>query len=307
MTTQPTISIAMATYNGARFLTKQLDSLLYQTYPPHEIIICDDRSTDETSQILLSYAQKDPRITVIINETNLGFIKNFEKAMVLCQGDLIALADQDDIWLETKLATLVGAMGESSLICSTYTMIDEEDRPLIPTIPLRTRLHLKLFPFAHHRYSFETSLYFNFVTGCTAMFKRELLTKALPIPNEVGYHDWWIATIALHEKGIVYLQDPLIFYRQHTNNHTGTKGWEKQSYAKLQQRRLAWMKQSPLFCDNEKKLIGEAYLYYTDQLTSKYPFKALFLGIKNHRMIWPDSSPLSKIKALFRLFFSKRL
>ena len=93
------ISIAMCTYNGAEFLPAQLQSILTQSRPPDEIIICDDRSTDDTQALLKKFATESPiPIAVHINDHNLGSVKNFERTISLCTGDVIALSDQDDVW-----------------------------------------------------------------------------------------------------------------------------------------------------------------------------------------------------------------
>ena len=92
-------SVALCTYDGARYLTDQLDSFISQVRRPDELIICDDASTDESLDIIMSFAMHAPfPVRIYRNEHNLGFIKNFEKAIQLCDGDIIALADQDDVW-----------------------------------------------------------------------------------------------------------------------------------------------------------------------------------------------------------------
>ena len=101
------ISIALTTYNGEKFLKEQLDSILNQTYSDYELVVCDDCSTDSTRQILKEYEKKDKRINVFLNNNNLGFKNNFEKAISLCTGEYIALSDQDDIWDEKKLEILL--------------------------------------------------------------------------------------------------------------------------------------------------------------------------------------------------------
>src|SRR5690348_14254665 len=107
------ISVAMATYNGARFVTEQLDSIAGQTQLPVEVVICDDRSTDETVSILESFAAKAPfRVTLHRNDEQLGYRLNFKKAVSFCTGDLIAFCDQDDVWHPDKLKTLSAQFGE---------------------------------------------------------------------------------------------------------------------------------------------------------------------------------------------------
>ena len=93
------ISIAMTSYNGEKYIREQLDSILTQTYGNFELIICDDRSKDSTVEIIKDYCIKDSRIKLYVNEKNLGFKKNFEKAISLCKGEYIALSDQDDIYV----------------------------------------------------------------------------------------------------------------------------------------------------------------------------------------------------------------
>src|SRR5262249_24400476 len=98
------ISVAMCTYNGAEFLRAQLQSIITQSRPPDEIVICDDRSTDDTQNLLERFASELPvPIKLHINDQNLGSVKNFERAINLCTGDVIALSDQDDVWRNDKL------------------------------------------------------------------------------------------------------------------------------------------------------------------------------------------------------------
>src|SRR5258708_29962312 len=101
------ISVAMCTYNGARFLAQQLESIVAQTRLPDELVVCDDVSADESPEIIRKFAKNAPfPVRLELNEKNLGSSKNFEKAIGLCRGGLIALADQDDVWKPQKLAVL---------------------------------------------------------------------------------------------------------------------------------------------------------------------------------------------------------
>src|SRR4029077_8380451 len=104
---KPRLSIAMCTYNGARFLPEQLESIAAQTRLPDELVVCDDGSADESAEIVRNFGKNAPfPVRLELNEKNLGATKNFEKAIGLCQGDLISLADQDDVWKPQKLSKL---------------------------------------------------------------------------------------------------------------------------------------------------------------------------------------------------------
>lgn len=302
-----TISIAMATYNGEKFLSKQLDSILAQTHQDFEIIICDDVSTDDTAAILEEYARRDKRIKLFFNTENLGLVKNFEQALSFCSGEYIALADQDDIWLPEKLQVLLSKIGANDLICSAYTIIDENDQKIDVPVSAWRKWRMKLSTSKVPHFSFDTILYHNFVTGCTSLFKASLLKHALPIPKEVTYHDWWLSTLALKYGHIVYLDTPLVLYRQHTNNHTGIRKWTKQTYASIQLPRLSTLYDSPLFSNKEKIAIKEALLFYSDQLHSKMHLKALYFAFKNHQKIWPNSSLASKLKSIVSMLFTNRM
>ena len=123
------VSIALATYNGEKYLREQLDSILSQSIQDFELVACDDCSTDSTLKILNEYAEKDFRVKVFTNEKNLGFKKNFEKAIFLCSGDYIALSDQDDIWTENHLQVLLENIGNNDLVGANAFLCDEKAQP----------------------------------------------------------------------------------------------------------------------------------------------------------------------------------
>lgn len=124
------ISIVMATYNGEKYLREQVDSILAQTYQNFELIVCDDCSTDSTVRILQENEKQDGRIKVFVNEKNLGFKKNFEKAISLCKGEYIALSDQDDIWLPEHLQVLIENIGDKDLIGADSLLVDENNNEM---------------------------------------------------------------------------------------------------------------------------------------------------------------------------------
>lgn len=208
----PLVSIAMCTYNGAKYLEEQLNSLSAQSYSNLEIIIVDDGSTDDTVEILRRYQTLDPRINLYFNETNLGFINNFSKAISLCTGDYIALADQDDIWKKEKIQLFLDSIGDNVLIYSDAMLIDELGNPMAHQL-IRPEHHL-----VDGRCN-KTFLFLNCVSGNTLMFKKELLGEILPIPD-VSYHDVWIAYVASSLGTIKYTDEPMIYYRRHEEQVT---------------------------------------------------------------------------------------
>jgi glycosyltransferase involved in cell wall biosynthesis len=129
---QEQISVALCTYNGERFLARQLASIQQQTRTPDELVVCDDCSTDSTIEILKDFAASAGfPVRIIRNEQNLGFVANFEQAIRLCQGDLIALCDQDDIWYPTRLERSqqeFAAHPEAGLVFSDADVMDDRDQ-----------------------------------------------------------------------------------------------------------------------------------------------------------------------------------
>src|SRR5574341_2231095 len=134
MNSRPRLSVAMCTYNGARFLSTQLESLARQERLPDELVVCDDLSTDATRQVVSAFAAEAPLpVRFVANETNLGSTKNFEKAIGLCSGELIALSDQDDVWDPRKLRLLEQRFTEEpdlGFVFSDAEMVDQDLRPL---------------------------------------------------------------------------------------------------------------------------------------------------------------------------------
>src|ERR1700709_1166359 len=124
------VSIALCTYNGAAYLKEQLDTLVNQTYPNCEIICVDDCSTDNTVEILKQYTHSYPQIKLHINSKNLGYTKNFEKAIGLCSGEYIALCDQDDIWDKNKISIMSLLIGDNMLAYHDSAFVDENGNPL---------------------------------------------------------------------------------------------------------------------------------------------------------------------------------
>lgn len=219
----PRVSIALCTRNGARFLREQLDSLAAQSLPPAEIVACDDASEDVTRGILEEFARQTGfPVRIHANPAALGVARNFERAIGLCSGDLIALADQDDVWHEDKLARLAAALSAPKVqaVFSDAKVVDADLAPLGYGMWQRVRFT----PGEQRRLAqgdgFAVLLKHRIVTGATLAFKSSLRGAALPIPD--GWpHDAWLALIAASQDGLAAIDAPLVAYRQHGTNAVG--------------------------------------------------------------------------------------
>lgn len=210
------ISIAMATYNGELYLASQLDSIVNQTHQNIEIIIVDDCSSDNTVTIIQQYQMQFPWIKLIQNKNNIGIVKTFAIALSLCNGYFIALADQDDVWFSDKLEKLLHNIGNSLLIHSDAILADSNMQIIAKSNVIQANIDCRKTQFVDYLIS-------NNVTGCTTLFSKKLLALALPIPDGFYIHDHYLAIVASFYGHIKFLNEPLIYYRQHNNNSIGAK------------------------------------------------------------------------------------
>ena len=209
----PLISVAMATYDGSPYLTQQLESIFNQTYKNIELIIVDDCSRDNTIQIIQQFQQRYPSITLMQNPVNAGVVKSFEKAIGMCNGEYIALADQDDIWYLNKLQVLIENINDNLLIHSDATLIDQGGTVIAHSHFAAAKTCNKA--------TFVDYLISNNVTGCTCLFPRQLVKLALPFPKYFYSHDHYLALVASFHGKIKLIDEPLVYYRQHANNVIG--------------------------------------------------------------------------------------
>jgi len=205
------ISIALCTYNGEQFLRAQLDSIVAQNIDNWEVVAVDDVSTDGTWDILQTYAAGDDRFKLVRNEKNLGYNENFQKALGLCEGDYIAICDQDDIWHPDKLRCQLEGIGNSYLIYHDSEFIDETGKSMGLKISDKFNFYRGSSP--------EAFLYLNCVSGHSILMKKELVAKALPFPQ--GFHyDQWLAFVAASAGSVDFIGEVLVRYRQHERNTT---------------------------------------------------------------------------------------
>lgn len=204
------ISIAMATYNGEQYIQEQLQSFVDQTLQPDEVIITDDKSTDNTVEIIREFAKKAPfKIEVSINEKNLGYAGNFSAALMKTTGDLVFLSDQDDVWFAEKInhmLDLANSKPEYLIYMNDAELTDGK----LNSVNLTKCGQIKSAGFNDK----------SFVMGCCCAIRRELLDFALPIPQKLKAHDNWLVEIAdgLEQKYIDF--KVLQYYRRHESNES---------------------------------------------------------------------------------------
>ena len=219
------ISIAMCTYNGQQFLQRQLDSFAAQTSPPQELVVCDDGSTDDTLAIVARFAeQAEFPVRIFRNSQNLGPAKNFEQAISLCSGDLIALSDQDDQWYPGKLAEFqrfFERFPEALVAFSDADLIDEYSVPLQKKLWRSIRFSHST-PTPHMDASiFAVLLKVNHVaTGATMVFRSQFRSQFIPIPTS-WLHDTWIIWIAAFYGRAGLVPGAQIRYRIHPKQQLG--------------------------------------------------------------------------------------
>jgi glycosyltransferase involved in cell wall biosynthesis len=218
--TEPLVAICMTTYEPPLDLfEEQVESIKAQTHAGWICLISDDGSSKDCLAGMRRVLEDDPRFTLFEHERRLGFYANYERVLSIVppEAELIALADQDDRWFPDKLATLIAGLGDRDLVYSDMRIVGSDDSLISDTYWSRRR----------NNYTDLMSLLVgNTVTGAASLFRAGLLERALPFPprRSDGYHDHWIALVAMTGKGLAYVDRPLQDYIQHTE---ATQGHER--------------------------------------------------------------------------------
>lgn len=213
------ISVCIATHNGEKYIKKQLESILPQLGFSDEIVISDDGSTDQTIRLIQSL--EDKRIKILTYKQRFDYshlylasyyyaTANFQNALRHAQGEIIFLADQDDIWVKNRVSVFMKALEKADFVTSNFSIINETDELIEelyyegnPYNNLNVIKILKNLPFR----------------GCCSAFKRDVLQVALPFPEKLFLHDCWIGLNAyFHNFKIEFIESPLLLYRRHSNN-----------------------------------------------------------------------------------------
>jgi GT2 family glycosyltransferase len=208
---EPLVAICMTTYEPPPDLfATQIESIREQTHSDWICLISDDGSSSERLEAMRRTIGDDPRFVLTVNEERVGFYRNYERVLstVPPEADLVALSDQDDRWYPEKLETLIERLGDSDLVYADMRIVGEDGAGLSDTYWSRRR----------NNYTDLTSLLVgNTVTGAASLFRADLLERVLPFPpaRSDGYHDHWIALVAMTRRGLAYVDRPLQDYVQH--------------------------------------------------------------------------------------------
>lgn len=203
------ISICMATYNGENYIQSQISSIIHQMPKNAELIISDNGSCDNTIKIINSF--NDERIILYTYEPK-NITRNFENALTKATGDIIFLSDQDDVWLPGRLDIMVQKLYFCDLVVANAYIVDQD----------LTGTNLVFFGKTKFNSNFFSNLYKNNYIGCCMAFRGNILLKALPFPNNIAMHDWWIGLVASIFFHVEFIDTPLLKFRRHFNNASTT-------------------------------------------------------------------------------------
>ncbi len=222
------ISVALASYNGEKYIGEQIESILSQLGSGDELVVSDDGSADATIEILAEFAERDGRVKVL-NGPRQGFVKNFENALSHCKGDIIFLSDQDDVWANDKVETVLDFFNKNPQIeCVRHdaSVVDGEGKVIIQSYN----------EYRNANVSYFKNIVKNTFTGCCMAFRSEWLKQMLPVPEGL-FHDAWFGCISCYFKKAAVIDGKLINWRRHGDNVTDASKRRKLS-AVISERRL---------------------------------------------------------------------
>ncbi|EJL66730.1 glycosyltransferase family 2 protein [Flavobacterium sp. CF136] len=281
------ISVALATYNGSKYLKKQLISILNQTIVPREIIIVDDCSNDNTVEIIKEFQRRYSNIDLHINETNLGPINTFKNAILKCNYDFISLCDQDDIW---ELNKLQRCHEELSCLNDVKPCIVFSDLKMIDDRGDCTGFSFwEVQGYKPSKVNLNQLLIGNVVTGCTIMMNGRMKEEIFKMPTDIIMHDYWIALIAYSKGDFKIINDKLINYRIHQSSVT------LKSKMSFDERFQFFFK---VFSDDKREYLLENIL----QAESFFNIYGLEMSNENNK-IYKNFILLKNKSSLFRKFY----
>ena len=267
----PKISIIMATYNGEQYLSKQIKSILGQSYKEWQLIIRDDGSCDNTLDVIKEYAQKHPDIIKFITDKdgNVGASRNFLRLLSHAETDYVMFCDQDDIWLPDKIKITFDKIKEvekkyglnTPVLIHTDLKVVDKDLNVIANSFWKYQ-HLN----PEKGKTLNRLLVQNVITGCTAMINKALKGKIKLLPEQTIMYDRWISLAAAAFGKIDYVPTATILYRQHDNNIIGVKAWNVRYVMKM----LSGMSSIKTTLQKTQMQAGAFLDVFRDELTEKY-------------------------------------
>lgn len=264
------VDIALATYNGEKFIREQIESIQKQTYSNWRLWISDDCSSDSTVSVINELMLMDERINLINCCRQGGVINNFNKALMHTTAEYILLCDQDDIWPSERLSNLVDEISRIErekdnsgiMVFTDLCLIDEEKNIIAESFYKVNKIN------PNSNLKREKLLWNSSVYGCTVIMNRKLLNASLPIPQFAHMHDQWLALNASRNDGLYYYEYASIFYRQHTGNVVGgnKKNWlQKSRSIKKNLKTISNCTKNTIAClRHEAKQNNQGYNYFTN-------------------------------------------
>lgn len=206
------ISVAMAACNGEKYIMEQLESILNQLAREDEVCISVDPSIDDSYRMVVKFSEREPRIKVS-KGLGQGVQKNVEQALKMCTGDVIFLADQDDVWIEDKVLRVSECFSDEKVLLVLHDVVVMNEN--------LTQVQLEsFFSYKKCKPGILKNVVRNSYMGCAMAFRKELLKYILPFPKNIPMHDQWIGLAAERKGKVVFLPECLLKYRRHGDNAT---------------------------------------------------------------------------------------
>lgn len=292
---KPSISVAIPVYNGENYIETQIQSILNQSLPPTEIIICDDCSTDATIQKIKRILNKNlinkNIIKIYENSSRLGMDNNFEKAISLCTGDYIFLSDADDYWFKNKISYMLNKLQNSeNLIALNNCRFANEN--LIPYRVKKIEQIEKIFNSSE-----------NFIPGCCVVFKKKLINLYLPLPSHFKSYDGWLNFVASKVSNRILVKKVFQLYRRHSKNNSLAifNTVKNLNFFSLSKIRLKILINAII---SRQKIIDQSIKNY-EELINRLNNTSEFKNFKMHE-IYSDLKNLIYRKSLLKQNFHKR-
>ena len=226
------VTVLLAVYNGERYLKQQLESVLNQTVTDIKILVRDDGSSDASPKIIDEYCQKYPKkVFKLVGTPTKSAKQNFAELLKCADGDYVMFCDQDDVWLPQKIEKTLALM-KSAEKDNTPVLVHTDLKVVDADLNVISNSFFDFQKLLKKDITLPELLVQNYVTGCTVMVNRALVSKCGEIPKRCIMHDWWLALVAILFGKLVCLEEPTMLYRQHSDNQVGAKASYGMAYIK---------------------------------------------------------------------------